>query len=312
MRGPLFAAFVLLSAWTLADHNPTHIAWMHPAMGEVRISSSEELWLGRTYRHYPLHYLVDGNHATAWVFKGDLDAHKRYRQEFSEAPIQADRILPHFQGNHSVAFEFERPVLLDEVRLVAGYAKNSGVFARNRRVRDLRVTVNNSQTSAHRLKDTDMMQAVRVRTEEAYRIELTLDGFYEGTERDICLSEVEFYYRGNRIELALPEWVASTDGSECCESDVYLVNRHGIRKAFLGAVLQLYWSPDGCIVGSLIPSELRTERVVVANVALGRMLLNQRVEDATDGNQWIEYDGSKVFLQSPSGRLLIYDPVAED
>ncbi len=307
MKRFVLPALVVLSAVVAADHNPTHISWRHPSLGMVRVSSSEELWLGKTFNHYPLTYLVDGNPSTAWVFKGDLQAHLKYRQEIPGAEYSAERILPTFCGNYSVAFEFENPVLVDEVRLVAGYAKNAEVFSRNRRVREARVTLNYSATTRHRLQDSMAMQSLRVRTTEAHRVELTLDSFYEGADQDVCLSEVEFFYRGKRLDLQLPAWVESTDGSECCESDVVLASRHGIKQAELGAVIEVFWSPDGRLAGSVFAETASRQVVVLGDVAAGRLLVKAKVPLNGRESSWIEYEGSKVVLRWQSGHKVLYD-----
>lgn len=120
--------------------------------------------------------LEDENEKTAWASRG--------KGEFIEVT---------FDGRKEIK-DWHAP--LRGFRLVNGYAKSPALFAKNSRVKTLRVDFNGKPIEQARLLDSPVVQAVAIPEMEVRagdRVRLTIIDVYPGsTYKDTCISEIIF------------------------------------------------------------------------------------------------------------------------
>lgn len=201
----LSIGLLALAAWSAADYSPTCSIW--PGL---KVMTSEDLYRGSKYKSYPISAMLDGDPATAWVFKA--------------VPLRKDDISTRqfWGGDKSVAFEFEKPILIDGFEIMNGYNKSVETFYRNDRVTALRVMTADIQAefakdlvAKAKLEDYMGWHKVNIPKRRYSTLKLLFDEVAKGSERDLCISEFRFTLDGKPVDLHLPKAFMETSGSEC-------------------------------------------------------------------------------------------------
>lgn len=238
------AALLVLavSASAAADYMATQACW--PG---VTVLTSEDLYRGSKYRGYPIAAMFDGDPATAWVFKS---------VPLTENFVGTEEL---WGGKKAVAFEFEKPVLIDGFDIMNGYNKSVETFYRNDRVTALRVFRSSIQAefakdriATAKLEDYMGWHHVTLPKDTYSALKIVFDAVAHGRDRDLCISEIRFTYQGKPVDLRLPAALMETSGSECgCGTTYSAVNRSGKELAHEGGVSEgstFSFSPNGRFV----------------------------------------------------------------
>jgi hypothetical protein len=117
---------------------------------------------------------------------------------------------------------FDKPVNIDEIRIINGFAKNDDLYLKNNRIREFRISFDNSKLRGEgsseyfTLKDTIEFQSLKLKTihysdtifissdckQNQNGNPSTCDRIYKGSKyNDTCLTELAFYYKGQKIEI---------------------------------------------------------------------------------------------------------------
>lgn len=159
-------------------------------IGQWTITSSEvpgeEDATSRRYPHFKLPHLMDNNAATPWVFRG------RGTSQMFE---------PSWGKRHALSFYRDKPVEIDEIRLMNGYNKRPDLFRRNDRVVQIGIGINGKKVKTAFLSDKMGWHSVGVPRQKANHVIIEMLGVRkgDGKDNDICLSELAFYNRGKRV-----------------------------------------------------------------------------------------------------------------
>jgi len=129
--------------------------------------------------------------------------------------------------NIGLLITFNKSIHIDEIGIINGFAKNRKTFIENTRIKKLNLkfaelSQNSSADSSYSedniLKDIDTIQHIKLKrdyyintvTLSAHPGNNTISGrepgetqvFYAGAKyEDICISELEFYYKGNKVNI---------------------------------------------------------------------------------------------------------------
>ncbi|RYX83674.1 hypothetical protein EON83_13800 [bacterium] len=189
------------SVWACGS-GPTSVTWK-----DWSVKSNEMRWLGVSHNGMPLHHIVDGDPKTAWVWSG------------LGGPVAKFRRAP-----KNLLFVRETPFEVDEVRILSGYNKSAALWKRNNRIESLRITRNGDVGSTWRqaatsvktvsLSDSRGWHHVSLPRQKVTSIGMDILSEYRGRDNDLCVSEVEFYNKGRKVNFQLPRVVASLDGFE--------------------------------------------------------------------------------------------------
>jgi len=113
---------------------------------------------------------------------------------------------------------FDKLIYIDEIRVVNGFAKNDEYYFNNNRILNLSIIFSNSKLDVHEigseyftLKDTREYQSFKLK--KAYNANSVLisngclnencNSIIKGSKyNDTCITELEFYYLGKKIEIA--------------------------------------------------------------------------------------------------------------
>jgi hypothetical protein len=214
MRTLALLLATLVATAAFADYDPTRIQW--PGWTVV---SSEDRYAGAIHRAYPLTHLFDGNPATTWAYSG-----KGVSTDWRSG----------FPGKYSIGLRPGKPVTLDQIWIMNGYAKSEDLFRKNSRF--LRLAVydgtywQENRTLVARVDLEDRMGWHKVSLpRRAYEgITLVLEEIRRGPAKDICVSEIALYDRGTKVDMKMPAAVVASDGSECgCCSTAGAMSRSG-------------------------------------------------------------------------------------
>ncbi|BCM93206.1 hypothetical protein IAD21_05094 [Abditibacteriota bacterium] len=181
---------------------PTSVNWQ-----DWSIKSNEMRWLGVSHNGMPLYNLVDGDSKTAWVWSGLGGRVEKYRR-----------------GPKNLIFIREKPFWVDEVRILSGYAKNAALWKRNNRIKTLSISRNGDEGATWgreatpiktvSLRDARGWHRILLPRREVLSVGLNILDEYKGRDNDLCVSEIEFYNRGRKIDFHMPRVVISLDGAE--------------------------------------------------------------------------------------------------
>lgn len=194
-----------LAACAAADYSPTRAVW--PGFS---VMTSEDLYRGSKYKGYPISAMLDGDPTTAWVFKA--------------VPLKEDFLSTKdiWGGDKSVAFEFDKPILIDGIEIMNGYNKSVERFYQNDRVTALRVMSAEVQAefakdlvAKAKLEDYMGWHKVSLPKRRYATLKLIFDEVAKGADRDLCISEIRFTLNGEPVDLHLPKAFMETSGSEC-------------------------------------------------------------------------------------------------
>lgn len=184
----------------MADYRPTGIRWHG-----WEVTTSEDLFAGRTHRSYPLTNLFDGDPRTAWVYSGP-----RQREE-SERP----------RDRYAIELLSTRAMTIDGLQIMNGYNKSDRTFANNRRAVKLTVLAADDWKGEHPLKVVDLADRAGWHSISLPRrkypngIRIVFNRFAGDERQDIALSELRLTSRGRPIAMRLPRAVLATEGSSC-------------------------------------------------------------------------------------------------
>ena len=275
-------AVIVVAAQCAADHAPTGVWW-----NGWRIESSEEAFLGRRHGSYPLTYMFDGKPATAWVYSG--------RQAEWSAQWKG-LVRRQWHGDCAVSLEPDKPIALEGIRIMNGYNKSKAVFAQNDRVAEVEIWSGSkgSDRLVKRVNLADKMgwHAVSLPARKYARLTLVFTKRFVGKEHDLCISELELWAAGRKVDLHVPKLVMSTDGGESGDaSDVWVTTLDGRKLACddLDDDMAPGYSPDGtCVAGISFADEhgQGVDRLWVFNVRTGKRLVWRRAPADAEELSW--------------------------
>jgi hypothetical protein len=225
---PFVTSIVLLAlaAGALADHDPSSISWKG-----WRVASSENLFAGED-KHglYPLTYLFDGDPKTAWFFSGNFDERKWDKKVPEGFP---------WDGRVIITILPDNPIELDSIRIMNGCNESKEVYFENSRIGEVLITINGENyLGAKEDKEPFVMRAqlpdrmgwhtVAFERRKARVLTIEATVIRKGEMDDACISELELYSDGKKIDMAIPGVVRFSKGSECgCFSEYYIIRRDG-------------------------------------------------------------------------------------
>jgi hypothetical protein len=233
---------LLLGLSTTAHASGASIWW--PAWS---VSSTEELSQGVKYPQkysaprYPLARLCDGNPKTAWVYNATS-------REFDSSTAPS---------RYGLQLKPDKPVALDEIRLVNGQNSSPERFRANHRAETVRITLSNGKRRRvylRSLADKQGWQSVRFPRFRAANITLDFPQIVRSKSKDadFCLSEIELRQAGRKIDWKMPRLVMYYDGLEGDADAPLLIKRDGFPVDSIGmdAGYVDSWSPSGRFVAS--------------------------------------------------------------
>jgi hypothetical protein len=191
-------------------YRPTKIWW-----SGWKVSSSEDLWDGCTRSSFPLTYLFDGDPNTIWAYSGTS---QRWRRGG-------------WRGRYGLSIWMDKPVALDELWLMNGYNKRRDLFLRNDRIVEMQIWVNDKKEKTVRLSDDMGWHKIALPDRIVQHIGLIFTGIRkgQGTDNDVCVSELALLHRGRKINMKMPEVVMFEDGNRSGDAplDCALMARNG-------------------------------------------------------------------------------------
>jgi len=112
-------------------------------------------------------------------------------------------------NSFSIEVKFEKEVDIDEIRVMNGFGKSEDLFKKNNRAGQCSIFFKNKEKLLKReiitLKDQREFQTVKLT--ENYNTDNIIfsvrsDKIYKGTTYDdTCITEIEFYYKGKKLEI---------------------------------------------------------------------------------------------------------------
>jgi hypothetical protein len=290
----LAACLAELAGPLSADWCPTELAF--PGW---QVSTCEDAYandeLSGGLRRYPISNLLDGDITTAWVFEGPKWDGIRDEYGYVARPGHA------FQGGVGQWIEIcslsNTPPLVDAVGLTNGYAKDASTYLRNNRI--TRISLQASDARGRRLwqqtadlKPVMWMQVIPIPETPADRITLTVEQVDSGHDNDLCISEIQLYYKGRAVIQKPPPYVLYSPGDECgCGWTAYLVDLRGRPRA-LAERTEDWWAPAYSFPpnGRLVAITLVTDTgdsLVVADLTTGRTVLRTSDPGQITAADWI-------------------------
>ena len=243
--GPILVLLVLCmrADFACADRCPTEAAFLR-----WQVLTSENAWaneeLPHDMKHYPISNLFDGSLRTAWVFEGLKLGPGDTLWGYPASPDL------YFRGGEGHWIEVralsETAPLIDAVGIVNGYAKSPAIYERNNRV--TRVHIETGPEWVPRLlKTVDLepvmwMQIIAVPETAARPIRVRVEKVEQGSDNDLCISELQLYHRGLAVIPRPPPYLIYSPGDECgCGYSVYLVDLQGTRPSTDGRIADRDW-----------------------------------------------------------------------
>lgn len=191
------------------------------------ISTSENLYT-KGPSSYPIQNMLDGDPATAWVYRG------------RDYPKPVTYNGQRFDGSYYIGFERELPWLhgeddeffVDELRIMNGYNKSPQHFLQNSRAVEIelfdgRPWGQEKPLRTVKLSDEMGMKSVRVPARKYHALYVRVSGIARGPIDDLCISEIQIRAAGKPL-IKLGPTFAESLGSECgCGTVVTLRTRSG-------------------------------------------------------------------------------------
>lgn len=274
MRTSAVIVLTLAASFAFADYRPTGIRWHG-----WEVTTSENLFWGRTHRSYPLTNLLDGDPRTAWVYSGP----RKHPPGEEPRDRYAIEVLP------------SKSVTLDGLRIMNGYNKSDRTFANNRRVVKLTVFAADDWEKKRPLKvahlpDRPGWHSIPLpRRKYASGIRIVLNQFAGGKEQDIALSELQLTNRGRRIAMGMPRAVLATEGSSCgCGTIWSAVTRKGevIASSNWGELNGSSIDPRGRYAAGVQRRDGIDGRVWVVDLRKGRLVRSRPIRSKSDLETW--------------------------
>lgn len=172
--------------------------------------------MGKTHTSYPLQYLADGDPNTAWVFSG--------LKTFS-----AESIPSPYSDRQFIRIESDRPISVDQIRIMNGYNKSAELFRKNDRITGIEIWNGNypeTRLAKAELPDAMGWHRIRFKRLKTNSLVVKFTKLAPGDIRDLCVSELRLFNSGTEIPFRLPAALLSSKGSECgCGSSWNVVSR---------------------------------------------------------------------------------------
>lgn len=201
----VLAALLFCDAAQACGSGPTSISW-----SGWTIQSSERLWTGRMHSSYPMTYLFDDNPRTAWVWSGQQEKRPTHEDKF-------------WRSRYALLLRPSKPVEIDQVRIMNGYNRRADLFHRNNRVVELTVSRDGGMGSTWgcdsrllkkaNLKDSMGWHSVSLPRRRVESLMLSFTGIRRGRDNDVCISGIELWNRGRKIDMKMPAAVHYDSGS---------------------------------------------------------------------------------------------------
>jgi len=105
-----------------------------------------------------------------------------------------------FTRKEKIEFKFATSILIDEIRIAHGYF-DERYFYKNNRIKKISIRLKDKTFINLNCEDVMEFQSVILDEEiETDNINFAILDYYKGSEwSDICISEIEFYYRGEKL-----------------------------------------------------------------------------------------------------------------
>lgn len=281
---------LLLAQWpaaVLADHVPTEIMWPGWCL-----QSGEELYQQDSdkFPDYPLTHLLDGDPNTCWVYRGKPPKEK-----------------PAFEADYMVAKPWIRlvpcwPVTLDGIGVINGYAKSDKLYYRNDRAAKIRITLNEEnyairpqgaeQTSLETtLADEKDVQKISFKRQKVCWLKIEITQVRPGKVHDLCISELELYYEGKKVDPCMPAAVRYSPGDECgCGMEFTWIRRSG-KRLFFGIPDSCLWEdsdPTGRYLGHVARVRGKRFELQVVDTHTGEVINRQFGQGKVGGLEWAD------------------------
>jgi len=159
-----------------------------PALFFKEIEAQNFIGGQNIFRYWPGN-LVDKDLSTAWAY----------------SRAGTDNL---FYTRAIVSFSFLNTNWIDEIRIWNGYGKSSDLWKKNNRAREISIFIGISGTKSftnieYVLKDTDGYQSIKFSPVLGNEVNVQILSTYPGTMYDdTCISEIEFWYQGQKYEVA--------------------------------------------------------------------------------------------------------------
>lgn len=219
MKAVALATIFLVSCIASADEVRTgmHIpGWT--------IETSESLWVGHNGPgNYPVWQLFDNHPETTWCFRGLGYPHptKREGMELSNEPFIY--LMP------------DKPVEIDEIRLMNGYNKSEKLYYQNSRALEIqifdhqvwggRLDLDEKPIRTVTLSDRPGWKSIRLPKRKYEMLTIKVTGIKRGPINDLCLSEL-MPRDGGRDVIQRPNSFMYTEGQDNYD-DGWFMNWNG-------------------------------------------------------------------------------------
>jgi hypothetical protein len=264
-----------------------------------RISSNEGLWAGHKHTAYPLTYLVDGDPNTAWVFSGTEAAVKDYKYYHHE---------PYHQW-----IEIDGHAYADSIRIMNGYNRSPELFARNNRITQIKLIINDKTVKTVDLSDKMGWHEISFPRRLCHSIKLVFTGIRKGSDNDTCISELALYDMGTKIDFALPKMVLYSTG-ETGDADAF--DNNFIMTASGKIVFRMdddtlpVWSPSRRRIAFADSRKSGEIWIRIVDVAEGRSICYKQLATLSkddyiavpDDMKWVGETTFLVDVAHPTGR----------
>jgi hypothetical protein len=151
-----------------------------------------------------------------YISMASTTAFEEWKHPGKYSPVMA------FDGDRSTCFaedesdnsfdfgiRFEKDIQIDEVRIMNGNGKSEDLFKKNNRVIELKVVFyyDKKELGEEIIKLKDQMEFQKLKLKKDYKADYIYvysmgEKLYKGTDYDdTCITEIEFYYRGKKIEI---------------------------------------------------------------------------------------------------------------
>lgn len=208
-------ALLMATAVAVADYDPPRIWWPGHTVGYTLY--------GQPKHQYSLVNMLDGDPKTAWMI----------------GPINEIQTSGGSIGRSEPAIYIAVPGRgkIDGIRIMPGYNKSKAIFERNNRITEVEIwdVHQPGGWSVHgdydqliakaEFKDEMGWQVVRFDPVEVDWLQIDIKNWVEGSDDDICISEIQLLRDGKPIDWNLTPVVLSTHGAENAEGSVWNVLR---------------------------------------------------------------------------------------
>ncbi len=204
--------------------------------------------------------LVDGDISTSWAYtRGGTDKL--------------------FYTRAIVSFHFRNTNWIDEIRIWNGYGKNTDLWKKNNRAKEISIwlgisVTNDFMNKKYILKDTEGYQSIKFNPVLVNKVNIQILSTYPGTTYDdTCISEIEFWYQGQKYEVANLE--------DAKREFVKKRKRERVRDVLMSGIYVVEWrgSKEDSIYGYLTPEgemiETRDRNYWIHDVVYSTMIVKK-------------------------------------